>query len=197
MAVTAAQVKELRELTGLGVMDCKEALAESGGDLQRAVEILRKKGLAIAAKKQGRATGEGRIGHYVHSNQKIGVLVELRCETDFVARNAEFEALLKDLCMQVAAAKPLALDREGLPAATVEKEKEIYRAQVADKPPAVQEKIIASKLESFYKEVCLLEQPFIKDPKMTVKDRIDGVVAKLGENITVGRFVRLEFGRED
>ena len=178
MAVTAAQVKELRELTALGVMDCKAALTESGGDVQKAIEVLRKKGIAFAAKRKERFTGEGRIGHYVHSNHKIGVLVELRCETDFVASNAEFTALLKDLCMQVAAARPLAVERAKL-------------------APEVIEKVSEPEREAFYKEACLLEQPFVKDPMITVKDRIDGVIAKLGENISVGRVVRLEVGRED
>lgn len=194
MAITAEAVRQLREITGIGMMKCKEALEATGGDIEKAVEHLRKQGLKTAEKRAGRETSEGVIASYIHSNSKIGVLVELRCETDFVARNDEFRQLARDLCMQVAATRPVAVCKEQVPAEIVEKEREIYREQVKDKPPQAVEKIVQGKLDAFFKERCLLEQPFVKDPKTTVADLVKSLVAKLGENITVGRFVRMQMG---
>jgi len=194
--ISAELVKKLRERTGLGMMDCKKALTECGGDMTKSEEFLRKKGLKAAEMRTGRATREGRVGHYVHHNGRTGVLVEMNCETDFVAKNSEFEQLLKDVCMHVAAHRPLYVAAENVPAQVVAKEKEILMAQVKDKPPAIAEKIAEGKLKDFYKQVCLLEQPFIKDPARTVRDRVAAVNAKLGENIVVRRFVRFEVGEE-
>lgn len=194
MAITSEQVKQLREMTGIGMMKCKEALEATGADFEKAVEYLRKQGLSTADRKAGRTTNEGCIASYIHSNSKIGVLVELKCETDFVARNEEFRQLARDLCMQVAATRPLGISTEDVPAAIVEKEREIYREQVKDKPPQVVEKIVEGKLAAFFRERCLLEQPFVKDPKVTVGDLVKGLVAKLGENLSVSRFVRMELG---
>ena len=194
MAITAALVKELRERTGIGMMKCKEALAATDGDIEKAIEYLRKQGLAAAEKKAGRDTREGVIASYIHSNNKIGVLVEVKCETDFVARNAEFQQLCRDLCMQVAATRPLSISADEVPQDVLEKEREIYREQFKDKPPQAIEKIVEGKLKAFFKERCLLEQPFVKEPKTCVADRIKALVAKLGENITVSRFVRMELG---
>jgi len=194
MAITAQQVKELRERTGLGMMKCKEALQATDGDLDKAVEYLRKQGLRTAEKKAGRETSEGVIASYVHSNSKIGVLVELRCETDFVARSDDFRQLGRDLAMQVAAAKPVAVSKDDVPEDVLERERAIYREQFKDKPPQAIEKIVEGKLQAFYKEHCLLDQPFIKNPKVSIEDHIKSVIAKLGENITVARFVRFELG---
>ena len=197
MEIKPEDVKKLRDQTSIGFMQCKRALVEADGDFKKAVEVLRKQGLDTVARKSGRATKEGRIGHYVHSNHKIGVLLELNCETDFVASGDDFKALLHDLCMQVAATHPSAVAREQLPKELIEKEKEIYRAQFKDKPDAVREKIVEGKLDAFYKQVCLLEQPFIKSPEITVKGLIDGAVAKLKENIQVRRFARFELGKDE
>ncbi|MBM4038638.1 MAG: translation elongation factor Ts [Planctomycetes bacterium] len=194
MAVSAETVKQLREATGIGLMKCKEALEATGGDIEKAIEHLRKQGLKTAEKKAGRATSEGTIASYIHTNGKIGVLVELKCETDFVARNDDFRQLARDLCMQVAATRPAAVSRNQVPADLVAKEREIYAEQVKDKPPQAIEKIVQGKLDAFYKERCLLDQPFVKDPKTSIADHIKQLVAKLGENITVGRFVRLQMG---
>ena len=194
MAITAQQVKELRDRTGLGMMKCKEALQATDGDLDKAVEYLRKQGLRTAEKKAGRETSEGVIASYVHSNSKIGVLVELRCETDFVARSDDFRQLGRDLAMQVAAAKPVAVSKDDVPEDVLERERAIYREQFKDKPPQAIEKIVEGKLQAFYKEHCLLDQPFIKNPKVSIADHIKSVIAKLGENITVARFVRFELG---
>ncbi len=194
MAVSAATVKQLRESTGIGLMKCKEALDACDGDIEKAIEHLRKQGLKTAEKKAGRETSEGVIASYIHSNGKIGVLVELKCETDFVARNDEFRQLGRDLCMQVAATRPAAVSRDQVPADLVAKEREIYAEQVKDKPPQAIEKIVQGKLDAFFKERCLLDQPFVKDPKTCVADHIKALVAKLGENITVGRVVRLQMG---
>jgi len=196
MAISAATVKKLRERTGLGMMDCKKALEESGGDVARAEELLRKQGLKAAELRTARSTREGRIGQYIHMNGRIGVLVELDCETDFVARNAEFERLLKDLCMQVAATRPLYVAPENVPAELVTREKEIAAAQLRDKPANMIEKICEGKLKDFYKQVCLLEQPFIKDGSKTVRELVNGVNAVLAENIVIKRFVRFEVGEE-
>jgi len=197
MTISAAQVKTLREKTGLGMMDCKQALVDTNGDMDKAIELLRKQGLDAAGKRAGRATKAGRIGHYVHPPGLVGVLLELNCETDFVAKNAEFAALLHDLCMHVAACRPVAVSREHIKPEVIEREKEIYRAQVQDKPAPVQDKIVASKLETFFKDNCLVEQPFVKDPKKTVADLIKELIAKLGENVTVRRFVRYAVGEEE
>ena len=194
MDISAALVKQLREMTGIGIMKCKEALNATGGDLTKAVEFLRKQGLRTAEKKAGRETSEGAIASYIHSNGKLGVLVEVKCETDFVARNEEFRQLCRDLCMQVAATKPLAITKEELPDDVLEKEREIYREQFKDKPPQAIDKIIEGKLDAFFKEKCLLEQPFVKEPKTSIADHVKNMIAKLGENITISRFVRLELG---
>jgi elongation factor Ts len=194
--ITTQMVKELRTATGAGVNDCKKALEETNGDFETAVEALRKKGLASAAKKASRDTREGIIGNYVHFGSKAAALVELNCETDFVARTDEFQALARDLAMHVVAARPQWLKREEVPVAAVDKEKEIYREQMADsgKPAAVIDKILQGKLDKWFTEVCLLEQPFIKDPDRKVQDLLNDIVASLGENIRVTRFARLEIG---
>lgn len=198
MASSAQLVRELRDRTGAGVMDCKEALQEAKGSLDGAVEYLRKKGLAAAAKRARREAREGLVGAYVHAGAKLGVLVEVNCETDFVAKTDAFQDLVKDLGMQVAAANPSYVSRDDVPPDVVEKEREIYRGQLADqkKPPQVIDKIIEGKLEKFYTEQCLLEQPFIKDAsgKTKVKDLVDGVNAKTRERIAVRRFARFQVG---
>ena len=198
MASSAEQVKELRDRTGAGVMDCKAALEASQGDIQGAVEHLRKKGLADAAKKAHREAKDGVVASYIHPGSKIGVLVEINCETDFVARTDDFQQLVKDVAMQVAAANPSFVSREEVPGAVVEKEREIYRQQMADqkKPPQVIDKIIEGKLERFYAESCLMEQPFIRDSsgKTRLKDMVDQATAKMGERIVVKRFARFQVG---
>lgn len=198
MAASAEQVKELRERTGAGVMDCKAALEVSKGDVQGAIEHLRKKGLADAAKKAHREAKDGVVTSYIHPGSKIGVLVEINCETDFVARTDDFQQLVKDVAMQVAATNPSFVSREEVPGAVVEKEREIYRQQMADqkKPPQVIDKIIEGKLEKFYAESCLLEQPFIRDAsgKTRLKDMVDQATAKMGERIVVKRFARFQVG---
>ena len=198
MASSAEMVKELRERTGAGMMDCKAALDASKGDLQGAVEHLRKKGLADAAKKAHREARDGVVASYIHPGGKIGVLVEVNCETDFVARTDDFQRLVKDVAMQVAAANPTYLARVDVPGAVVDKEREIYRQQMADqkKPPQVVDKIVEGKLEKFYTETCLLEQPFIKDPsgKTKVQDLVDQATAKLQERVVVKRFARFQVG---
>jgi elongation factor Ts len=198
MASSAQHVKELRDRTGAGVMDCKEALQASQGDLESAVEYLRKKGVAGAAKRAQREVKEGVIGSYIHAGSKLGVLVEVDCETDFVARTDDFQALVKDLAMQVAAANPAYVGREDVPATVLEKEREIYREQLADqkKPPQILDKIIEGKLEKFFTEQCLLEQAFIKDTTgtMKVKDLVDAVNAKTRERVVIKRFARFQVG---
>jgi elongation factor Ts len=196
MEVSANLVKELREKTGAGFMDCKKALAESGGDLEKAVDYLRQKGIAAAAKKASRLATDGAVGAYVHPGGKIGVLLEINCETDFVARNTEFQALLKDIAMQIAAANPRFVRREDVSAAEFEREKAIHRQQALDsgKPEKILDKIVEGKMERFYSEVCLLEQSFIKDPDRKVADIINDAVSRLGENIQVRRFARYHLG---
>ncbi|HEY7037612.1 MAG TPA: translation elongation factor Ts [Methylomirabilota bacterium] len=198
MAASAEQVKELRERTGAGVMDCKAALDASKGDMQAAIEHLRKKGLADAAKKAHREAKDGVVTSYIHPGAKIGVLVEVNCETDFVARTEDFQQLVKDIAMQVAAANPSYVSREDVPGAVVEKEREIYRTQMADqkKPAQVIDKIIEGKLEKFYAESCLMEQPFIRDAsgKTRLRDMVDQATAKMGERIVVKRFARFQVG---
>lgn len=198
MAVTAAMVKDLRDKTGAGVMDCKEALQEMGGDLEKAIDYLRKKGLSSAARKSGRTTSEGLVGSYIHAGGRIGVLIEVNCETDFVARTEDFNQLVKDLTMQVAAANPLYVTREEVLPEVIQREKEIYSAQARDtgKPEKVIDRIVSGKLDKFFSEVCLLEQPFVKDPDIPVELRIKQAIAKLGENITVRRFIRYQVGEE-
>lgn len=194
MEVSASTVKELREKTGAGVMDCKKALAECGGELEKAVDYLRRKGLAAAAKKGSRVAAEGLVGAYIHPGGKIGVMVEINCETDFVARTAEFQGLLKDVAMQVAAANPRYVRREEIPGEELERERSIYQRQALDsgKPEKVVEKIVEGKLERFYSEICLLEQAFIKDSDRKVSDVIQEAIARLGENIQVRRFARYQ-----
>lgn len=196
MEISALSVKELREKTGAGIMDCKRALLESGGDLEKAVDYLRQKGLALAARKEGRVAAEGLVGAYIHGGGKIGVLVELNCETDFVARTTDFQNLLKDVAMQVAAATPRYVRREDVPLEETEREREIYRLQAQDmgKPQNIVDKIVDGKMEHFYSEICLLEQEFIKDPDRQVEDLIREVVTKVGENIQVRRFARYHVG---
>lgn len=194
--ISAQMVKELREATSAGILDCRKALSEANGDFDGAVEVLRKKGLASAAKKASRETNEGMIGHYIHAGSKMASLVELNCETDFVARTDQFQTLARDLAMHVVAARPLYLRREDVPADMIEREKEIYREQMASsgKPAHVLDKIIEGKLDKWYSEVCLLEQAFIKDPDTTIQQLLTQTVATLGENIKVNRFARMAIG---
>ena len=196
MAITAEMVKQLRDKTGAGMMDCKAALTEAGGDAEKALDILRKKGQATAARRAGRATKEGVIGHYIHMGGKVGVLVEVNCETDFVAHTDDFQALAKEIAMHVAAADPRFVGREQVPGAELEKEKDIYRGQFAGsgKPEAVIDKIVEGKLGSFYSQICLLEQPSVRDPDVTIQQMLQAATAKTGENITVSRFVRFKLG---
>ena len=195
MTVTAEMVKELRERTGAGLMDCKRALAETGGDMEKAIDTLRQKGLATAAKKSGRVASEGIIGSYIHMD-RFGVLVEVNCETDFVAKTDDFKGLVKDIAMHIAAANPAYVSREAVPQDVIDREKEIYKGQVTNKPAQVIEKIIEGKLEKFYSDTCLLEQIFIKDPdqKQKIKDLVTEKISKVGENIVVRRFVRFQLG---
>jgi len=194
MDITSEMVKELRQRTGIGMMECKKALEEAGGDADKACTILRKKGFARAEKKADRTTSAGLVGSYIHMNGKIGVLVEVDCESDFVARNEEFQALVKNIALHIAAANPKYLAPEEIPAEILDEEKSIVREQFKDskKPAEVVEKIVQGKLNKFYEEVCLIEQPFIKDDKMTIKQLIQSHVAKFGENIKVSRFARFE-----
>lgn len=190
------QVRDLRAETGAGIMDCKRALAETKGDPQAARELLRKRGFEIARKKAGRAAKEGQVFSYVHLGGKIGVLVEIDCETDFVARNSEFQQFGRDIAMQIAAAHPLFLSREEIDPKWLEHEKEIFRAQVKDKPAQIQEQIVKGKLEKRFEEVCLLDQRFIKNEDMTVQNLLTGLISKLGENVIIRRFRRFEIGVE-
>ena len=196
MAVDAKLVKTLREMTGAGILDCKKALQETGGNLEEAVELLRKKGIAKAAKKAGRETKEGLIHAYIHAGGRVGVLLELNCETDFVARNDLFKELANEIALQIAAMKPKYVSREDVPKDVLEKEGEIIReaALAEGKPPHIAEKIAEGKLEKFFKEVCLLEQPYIRDDKKTIEELIKEYIAKIGENIKVSRFCRYEIG---
>jgi len=198
MSVSAEMVRKLREETGAGMMDCKAALVEAKGNPESAREILRKKGLAAAAKKAGRAATEGMVGSYIHPGAKVGVLVEVDCETDFVARTPEFQALVKDVAMHVAASSPLYVAKEDVPAGVLEKEKEIYRAQAAaqGKPANVQDRIAEGKLKEYYSTFCLLEQPFIRDGKLTVGQLVQEKIALIKENIVVRRFARFKIGEE-
>lgn len=196
MEISSKLVKELRDKTGAPMMDCKKALEKAAGDLEKALDYLREHGMAKASEKAGRTTREGLVYTYIHPGEKLGVLIEINCETDFVARTDDFRSLAKDVAMQVAATNPLAIRREDIPANLLEKEKEIYKAQAQQegKPEKILEKIVQGKLEKFFQESCLLEQPFIKDEDRTVKQRIDETIGKLGENITVKRFARFRLG---
>ncbi len=195
MSISATEVKDLREMTGAGMMDCKRALEEAAGDLQKAMTVLRKKGIAKAEKKKStRTANEGMICHYLHPDGKIGVMIELNCETDFVARNEEFLQLGREICMQAAAMNPIALSREEVSEERIEREKEIYREQIKDKPDHVAEKILEGKLEKFYSENCLVDQEWVKDNSVTISELIDKTIGKIGEKITLSRFVRMEVG---
>lgn len=194
--VKADLVRKLRERTGVGMMACKEALNESGGDIEKAIEILRKKGEAKAVKHSGRPANEGIVASYIHHGGKIGVLVEVSCETDFAAKSKDFQELVKDISMHIAASNPLYISREDVPNEVVAKEKEIFKEQVKGKPAQAVEKVIEGKLEKFYKEACLLEQPFVKNPEVSIKDLLVSSIAKIGENIVVRRFARYQVGEE-
>ena len=196
MDITAELVKTLREKTGVGLMDCKEALKISNGDMDKAVDHLREKGLAKAQKRAGRAATEGTVAVYIHMGGKIATMVEINCETDFVAKTDQFQTFAKDVAMQVTAANPSYVKREDVPVEVRDKEKHIYRIQAkeADKPEKILDKIADGKLEKFYQEVCLLEQPFIKNPDISIKDLLEDLIAKMGENIVVRRFVRYQLG---
>ncbi len=201
MAVGAKEVKELRNRTGAGIMDCKGALTEAGGDMDKAIEILRTRGLAKAAKKAGRIVSEGLVGSYIHAGGKIGVLVEVNCETDFVAKTDDFKQFVKDVAMHIAASSPQYVKREEVPEEIKEKEKKIYATQAKEsgKPEKIIDKIVTGKLDKYLSEICLLEQPFIKDPDKTVQGLLQETIAKLGENISIRRFVRYQLceGLED
>ncbi len=192
----ASDVKVLREKTGVGIMECKNALKEANGDFDKAVEILRKKGIAVAQKKASRATNEGRITSYIHMGGKIGVMVEVGCETDFVAKNDDFIEFTKNIAMHIAAANPAYLSREDVPADYIEKEKSIFMEQIKDKPENVKEKIVSGKVDKMMEEICLLEQKYVKDDKLKVKDYVTEIIAKIGENIAIRRFVRYALGEK-
>jgi elongation factor Ts len=196
MAGSSQLVKELREKTGAGILDCQKALVENGNDIEKSIDYLRQKGLAAAAKKSGRETNQGLVHAYIHMGGKIGVLIEVNCETDFVARNDEFKAFVNDLALQVAAAKPLYVKREDIPKDLIDKERVIYEGQAKEmgKPPAAWPKIVDGKLEKFFQENCLLEQSFIKDPAVIIKDLLAQKIAKIGENMNIRRFTRFQLG---
>ena len=197
MPSMSSLVKELRGKTGAGILDCQNALKDTDSDIEKAIDLLRQKGLAAAQKKAGRETKEGVISSYIHAGSKIGVLVEINCETDFVARNDEFQALVKDVALQIAAANPIYIQRENVPTEIIEREKNVYlgQAKEMEKPEATWDKIIQGKLEKFYQELCLVEQSFIKDPNSTIKDILTEKIAKLGENISIARFTRYQLGQ--
>ncbi len=198
MSNLSALVKELRGKTGAGILDCQKALQDTGNDVEKAVDLLRQKGLAAAQKKAGRESKGGIISSYIHSGAKIGVLVEVNCETDFVARNEEFQAFVKEIALQIAASHPLYIKREDIPQDVIDREKNIYLAQMkeSNKPEAAWEKIIKGKMEKFYQEQCLLEQAFIKEPSITIQDLLSQKIAKLGENLTISRFTRYQLGQD-
>ena len=198
MASMSGLVKELRGKTGAGILDCQNALKETDSDIEKAIDLLRQKGLAAAQKKAGRETKEGVISSYIHAGSKIGVLVEINCETDFVARNDEFQSLVKDVALQIAAANPVYIQRENVSAEIIEREKSVYLGQAKEmgKPEAAWDKIVQGKLEKFYQEQCLIEQSFIKDPNSTIKQILTEKIAKLGENISIARFTRYQLGQE-
>ncbi len=194
--ISAAMVKELREATGSGIMDCKRVLAEAEGDMQTAIDLLRKKGLAKAAKRSGRSTSEGIIYPYIHTGSKLGVLVEINCESDFVAKTEDFVAFAKNIAMHIAAANPAGLTSDDVDPAVIEKEREIYKAQMLEegKPENIIDKIVDGKVEKFYKDVCLLSQQYVKDPQKTIEDVLKETIAKIGENIQIKRFARFQIG---
>ena len=196
MEINAELVKKLRDQTGAGMMECKKALVEAKGNLEEAVTILRKQGLAQATKKAGRSTNEGMVGHYIHMNGKIGVLVEVNCESDFVARTDDFQSLTREIAMHIAAANPQYVRRDDVPADVLERERAIYRSQMEgqNKPEPVVQKIVEGKLNSFFEQVCLLDQPSIRDPKVTIAQVVQQAIARLGENIAIPRFVRFKLG---
>jgi elongation factor Ts len=194
MEITAAMVKKLRDATGAGMMECKAALTEANGDLDAATTLLRKRGLAAATKKAGRSTSEGLVGHYIHMGGKIGVLVEINCESDFVARTDKFQELAKEIAMHIAAANPTYVRREDVPADLVAREREIYKDQVKDKPAQVIDKIVEGKLNSYYQQFCLLEQASVREPNVTIAQLVQDAIRLLGENISVTRFVRMKVG---
>ena len=198
MQITSAMVKELRDKTNAGIMDCKSALQESQGDMEKAVDYLRQKGLAVAQKRAGRAASEGVVHSYIHAGGKIGVMVEVNCETDFTAKSEPFLDFAKNLAMHIAATSPLSIDREGLSPVVVAREQEIYRAQALEtgKPETIADKIVEGKLKKFYQEVCLLEQAYVRDTDMTVEDLLNELRAKTGENVIVSRFVRYQLGED-
>ena len=198
MEITAKLVKELREKTNAGMMDCKKALQETGGDTDKAIDYLRQKGLLTARKRSGRATSEGLAHAYIHSGGKLGVLVEVNCETDFVAKNEDFAEFVHNVAMHIAAANPICLTSEDLPSDVLDKEKEIYKAQALEqgKPEKIVDKIVEGRVKKFYSEVCLLEQPYVKDPDVTIHDLLNATVAKIGENIKIRRFARFQVGEE-
>ena len=199
MDISASLVKDLRDKTGVGIMDCKEALKECDGDITKAVDYLRKKGIATAKKRGGRVTAEGQIQSYIHGGGKIGVLVEVNCETDFSGKTEDFSEFVKNIAMQIAATNPVAIDREGIPADVLNKEKEIYATQAKEsgKPEKVIEKIVEGKMKKFYSEVCLLEQAYVKNPDTTIQDLLNDLMAKTGENILIRRFARFQLGESD
>jgi len=198
LQITSAMVKKLREKTNAGIMDCKAALQESQGDMEKAVDYLRQKGLAVAQKRAGRTASEGLVHSYIHAGGKIGVMVEVNCETDFTGRSEAFFDFAKNLAMHIAATNPLSIDREGLPPEVVTREQEIYRAQALDsgKPEKILDKIVEGKLKKFYQEVCLLEQPYVRDTDITVEDLLNELRAKTGENVLVSRFIRYQLGED-
>ncbi|MDA7640564.1 translation elongation factor Ts [Opitutaceae bacterium] len=196
MSITAKQVAELRGQTGAGLMDCKKALTESEGDLEKAITILRKKGMASASKKAGRATSEGLIESYIHLGGKVGVLIEVNCETDFVAKTDDFKSFVKDLCLHIAAVNPICISRDEVPADLIEKEREIAASQAEGKPPAAVQKIVEGKLNKYFATACLLDQPFVKDGEKSVQDILNEQISKLGENMQINRFSRFQIGEE-
>ena len=198
MAISAELIKDLRQRSGVGILKCKEALSETDGNLEKAVELLREKGLAMAAKKKGRASSAGSVGGYIHAGSKIGVMVEVNCETDFVAKTDEFQSLVKDIAMHIAASDPRFKSIEDVPQDVIEREKEIFSTQAKEsgKPEKIIGRIVEGKIEKFYGETCLLEQPFIKDTDQTIKDFLAKAIAKLGENMSIGRFVRYQVGQD-
>lgn len=199
MAVSTSLIKELREKTGVGMMDCKAALQESNGDVNKAMEYLRKKGIATAQKRGGRTTSQGQVQAYIHAGGKIGVLVEVNCETDFTGKTEDFTNFVKDIAMQIAATNPISIDREGIPPEILEREREIYVSQAREsgKPANVIDKIAEGKMKKFYGDACLLEQPFVKNPDTTVQDLLNDLIAKTGENMVIRRFVRYQLGESD
>jgi elongation factor Ts len=196
--ISAATVKELREKTGAGIMDCKKALSQCNGDTGKAVDFLRKKGLATAAKRAGRATTEGIVESYIHMDSKLGVLVEINCETDFVAKNEAFKEFAKNIAMHITATNPVGIRQEDVPKETIDKEKEIYRAQVLEmgKPEKIVDKIVEGKLNKFFKDNCLMNQAYVREPDITIEDLLKDMIAKIGENITIKRFARFKIGEE-